>query len=519
METIDINKISVAENPRKDFGDLTELTASIKEKGVLQPLIVRPHNGGYVLVAGGRRFKAAKAAGLEKVPVTYTDQDDIGVEEVKLIENIQRKDFNPVEEGQAFKDWMDKTGKGVDTLGQKISKPKLYIERRLELLKLDDIVRTALREGKITLGHGVLLAKLKPTDQKRFLKRTISEKKGVSDLEDSIRYGENSTSLRDAKFDKKGCRGCQFNGGEQALLVDSGSDLKGMCLNKKCFQGKVQAWLKEETERLKKKGVNVLTRAQLEKKYPKAKRVSEYDDDYKKVLKRLENEPEVFALAFDKSYHGDTEKTIYCINPSLRFPKVKGEKLDEKALKEELRQKKLNAKEKLTQRVTDFRRAFLLNNLPRFLKAGEKSVKALAVFSMIRREACTYMSSYEDAAVELLKELGNDEIRAFSKLLSLSDKELDSLLLQCASWRFNKECDEFLFKAANVYGLKMAKEFVITEGYLEMHTKDQLIDLVKELGLKLKLPEKKKEMIKYILSYEKELKGKVPKLMELRKQQ
>lgn len=515
MQKMDIDKISVAGNPRTDFGDLTELTASIKEKGILQPLLVRKTESGAELIAGERRLRAAKASGLKQVPVAFSEgHDEQGIEEIKLIENIQRKDLNPAEEGKAFKSWMDKTKKGVETLAQKISKPKLYVERRLELLKLDPIVRTAMREGKITLSHGVLLAKLKPTDQKQHLKAVIRDKKSVSQLEHRLRYGENSAELKNAKFDRKDCLGCQFNGGEQALLIDSGSDIKGRCLNTKCFHEKEQAWVKEESEKLKNDGIAVFTEKQLEKKYPKAKLVSEYDNDYKEVKKRLKKETEVFAIVFDKNWQG-IQKKIYCINPARRYPK---KAKSQEPAKEELKLKSQNAQEKLIRKVERFKREFLLNKLPGFLKVGERNVKALAVFSMIQNEMNSYQSNFADEADKLIRQIGNDEVKAINKLISMTDAELNKLMLKCASWRFDNENNEFLCNSTKVYGLQMEREFAITKEYLEMHTKDQLINLTKELKLNADLiglsKMKKTELMDKILEYD--LKGKIPKLMEVK---
>ena len=133
---IEIKNIVVKSNPRTDFGDIDELAASVKAKGVMEPLLVKKLDDGKVeLIAGERRLKAAKAAGLKKVKYTYFEGDDTEIEEAKLEENMHRKDLNPVEEAKAFQKYIDTTKRSIDTLAQKISKPKLYVERRLELLR------------------------------------------------------------------------------------------------------------------------------------------------------------------------------------------------------------------------------------------------------------------------------------------------------------------------------------------------------------------------------------------------
>ena len=111
---IAVEQIHVQSNPRTDFGNIDELRGSIREKGIIEPLVVKEVKGGkYELIAGERRLRAAMAAGLDKVPVAVRQGDEADIEEVKLIENIHRKDFNPIEEGLGFLAYMDKTGASI----------------------------------------------------------------------------------------------------------------------------------------------------------------------------------------------------------------------------------------------------------------------------------------------------------------------------------------------------------------------------------------------------------------------
>jgi ParB family chromosome partitioning protein len=150
---IELEYIAVKSNPRTDFGPIDELAASIKEKGIIEPLVVKKTgDNAYELVAGERRLRAAKAVGLENVPVSVREGDDTDIEEVKLIENIHRKDFNPIEEAIAFQNYIDTTKASIQTLSDKIAKPKLYVQRRLELLKLPKDIQKAVSDGKIRIG-------------------------------------------------------------------------------------------------------------------------------------------------------------------------------------------------------------------------------------------------------------------------------------------------------------------------------------------------------------------------------
>ena len=141
--------------PRKQFeqGALEELAESIKENGVIQPLIVRKENGGFEIVAGERRWRAAKIAKLEKLPVvirTATDQD---VAELTLIENIQREDLNPIEEAEAYEKLSERFGLTHDDIARKTGKNRSVITNQLRLLKLSDKAKEALVSGAVTAGH------------------------------------------------------------------------------------------------------------------------------------------------------------------------------------------------------------------------------------------------------------------------------------------------------------------------------------------------------------------------------
>ena len=143
--------------PRRDFllASLEDLAASIRQKGVLQPLIVRPTAVAdqFEIVAGERRWRAAQLAQLHHVPVVIRDFDDIEVLEVAIIENIQRSDLNSIEEAMAYRQLMDKFGHTQEKLAEGLSKSRSHIANLLRLLSLPDDVQSMVREGKITAGH------------------------------------------------------------------------------------------------------------------------------------------------------------------------------------------------------------------------------------------------------------------------------------------------------------------------------------------------------------------------------
>lgn len=146
------------DQPRKTFtqSDLDELAASIRDKGVLQPILVRPHpneDGVWQIIAGERRWRSAQLARLAEVPVIIREMDDVEVYEVAIIENVQRADLNPLEEAEAFKMLMDRFGRTQDQVAGVVGKSRSHVANTLRLLQLPDRVLNYLRHGKLSAGH------------------------------------------------------------------------------------------------------------------------------------------------------------------------------------------------------------------------------------------------------------------------------------------------------------------------------------------------------------------------------
>jgi ParB family chromosome partitioning protein len=154
---VPIEKIVANPNqPRRQFlqEDLDDLTASIKEKGVLQPLIVRPKAGGvYEIVAGERRWRASQAAQLHEVPVLIREYSDLEMMEVAIIENIQRSDLNAMEEAQSYKQLMEKFGHTQEKMAEALGKSRSHIANLVRLLHLPDDVQILVQERKLSAGH------------------------------------------------------------------------------------------------------------------------------------------------------------------------------------------------------------------------------------------------------------------------------------------------------------------------------------------------------------------------------
>ena len=164
VSVLSISDIEVNKNqPRKNFDEeaIAELAESVKVHGVIQPIIVRSAGDGfYVIVAGERRYRAAKLAGLNEVPVIITELTSAEAAEVALIENIQRADLNPIEIAQAYKALIDDFSLTQQQLAERIGKPRSSVANSLRLLDLPETIREYVAEGKLTDGHAKVIAGL-----------------------------------------------------------------------------------------------------------------------------------------------------------------------------------------------------------------------------------------------------------------------------------------------------------------------------------------------------------------------
>ena len=176
--------------PRKNFDDEAQkqLTASLKQSGIIQPIIVRKTNKGFEIIAGERRWRAAQAGGLRDVPVIIRDAADQEVAELSLVENIQREELNAVEEAHAYQALTDNFGLSQEEISSRVGKDRSTVANTLRLLKLPAEIQTAVIEKKITPGHARALLTLNATDrQLEFMKLIIRKELNVRETERLIK--------------------------------------------------------------------------------------------------------------------------------------------------------------------------------------------------------------------------------------------------------------------------------------------------------------------------------------------
>lgn len=188
---IDINKIEANKNqPRKYFDEesLLELSESIKNYGMIQPIVVRRINDYYELIAGERRFRAAKIAGLKKLPAIIKDFDKSTAFEVAFIENIQRKDLNPIEEAESFYKLQTEFGFSQEEIAEKVGKSRSAIANAIRLLNLDSRVLNFVRENKLSGGHAKALLSISDGNmQFELAERVIEEDFSVRETEKIVK--------------------------------------------------------------------------------------------------------------------------------------------------------------------------------------------------------------------------------------------------------------------------------------------------------------------------------------------
>lgn len=263
-----------ATNPRKHFAKdaLADLTKSVAEKGVLVPLLVRPGwqkldakqgEERYEIVAGARRFRAAKAAGLKEIPVLVRELNDEQALEVQVIENLQREDVHPLEEAAGYKQLLAKGKYDVEALAAKVGKSASYVYQRLKLAELAPAAKKAFEEEQITAGHAILIARLQPHQQKEALQYATYEyeKPSVRDLAGWIE-SEIFLDLHSAAFPKDraellpgvpACVECpKRTGFSPALFADVKK--KDTCTDGACFHKKAEAFVQISLSEAKKAG-------------------------------------------------------------------------------------------------------------------------------------------------------------------------------------------------------------------------------------------------------------------------
>lgn len=247
-------------NPRKKFDEtaINELSESIKQQGILQPIKIRPISGTnrYEIVFGERRYRAALIAGLKKIPAMISVMTDDEAEDAAIVENLHRKDVTPLEEAEAYVRLIEKGKDDINSLAVKFGKNKVYIKGRLQLLNLITDFRDLLDTENINLGVASVLANYEKELQQDIFENhfgtncapyTLWSNYRASQLQKSIDDCY-STKLESYSFDKTKCMSCQFNTATFSLFTSE--DCIGKCLKKECLKQKQSLYIVETAIKL-----------------------------------------------------------------------------------------------------------------------------------------------------------------------------------------------------------------------------------------------------------------------------
>lgn len=205
VSELKITELEANQNqPRRFFDDqaLQELSGSIKEHGVVQPIIVRKLDDSYQIVAGERRWRAARLAGLKTVPVIVKDYSNVQVMEIALIENLQRQDLNSIEEALAYKSLIEEHDLTQEEISEKIGKSRSAIANTLRLLNLQEEIKNMVVQGKISAGHArALLTVEDKNKQLEIANRIIDQQLNVRDIEKLVMQKDNKDERKENRKD------------------------------------------------------------------------------------------------------------------------------------------------------------------------------------------------------------------------------------------------------------------------------------------------------------------------------
>ncbi len=252
---MDINKIQPDKSqPRKSFKDetLEELALSIKNVGIISPIIVKKKGEFYEIISGERRFRAAKKLKLKKIPIIIKEYDDLQSLEVALIENIQRENLNPIEEALTYKTFQDKFNLNQEQIAEKVGKNRATIANSMRLLKLDNRVQTFVIELRLSQGHARALLPIEDMDiQFELAEKIIEEQYSVRQTEELVK------KLLEQKTEEKKSKNIEDDEYKKQLYMDISKQLNqilGTKVNIKDNKNKgkieIEYYSKEELDRL-----------------------------------------------------------------------------------------------------------------------------------------------------------------------------------------------------------------------------------------------------------------------------
>lgn len=503
-------------NPRSsiDKDSLTGLISSIKEHGILNPLIVKSQQDSYEIIAGERRWHAAKKAKLKTVPcIVRDDLNDTEIAEMRLIENCQREGLTGYEEARAFLDYIKKLNETPANLGDRLGLSAAYINKRIAVLDLPKEFHEAWKTGELSFSHLEQFARLTGEEALDVYNTMKSSMWGAQEFSTrKIRETINGRSipLSKACFDLNECETCAQNSVSQFQLFGEKCG-DSTCMNPQCFKKKQRAWFDANWKNTK-----------LAKQYKTARCIFYGDESIKEIIYNSESDK------FKKCHECPNHCTFIKIDGTVYHGRIcMGEKSCYKALEKPPVVKKKQANGTIVEEaaprvdwhadhfIEAFHKAVLPDRLPR-----EKSIDAWRVI------LCAYIGFDGGKAMEMLELFGmkGNYFRIWDIIKELTEEQIFKTLLTLSNEKvmesdFNS--DKYRSMAA-YFNVDINKEWIPTEEYFSKKTRAELVDYVKETGID-KIPEfkakadnilstlKKSRLVEILQEMGELLKGYVPK--------
>ena len=540
-------------NPRTYFDpvEMAEMEASVAEKGVIQPILIRPVEDWYEIVAGERRWRAAmKTRGEDyEIPVLVKILSDEEADELALIENVSRANMSPAEEAVAAAKILGRCEGNRDEAAKRLGWSRGTLDKRLALMNCSPSVMTALNERKIQLGHAELLAAVPKDRQEKVLANLLAQPSLPSVAVFKAGLEEISKALATAIFDKADCANCHHNSGnQQALFAEAVSE--GHCTNGACFDGKT-----EEVLEAKKKS--------LEENYPKVVIVRQGENNT--VVKLVAEgatgvgAEQASACRSCKSFGAAVSAipgkvgNVYesqCFDPACNAQKVGERLLAEKEAEKSTQSTKQDAsassKPKAgkgggktttsstgavttvqdTQRVVDYRIEVWRKALKKELYSDAHKNLCMLIGVMMSRGGSNVSSTKLASGFEALTSLKSptSNVGEAAEMVAQADEEVRSKMLSGIVISITDSIEKhYLPGMLKFMEVDLSKHWKLNAEFLDLLTKSEIEVIAEELGLKAALGEqyakakggKKGEFIKALLECKNfEFEGKIPKVLQ-----
>jgi ParB/RepB/Spo0J family partition protein len=473
-------------NPRqsKDAGKMKELEDSIREKGVLQPIVVRMVKEGYEIVCGARRFVASKNVGLSTVPAVIRVLDDKAVLEIQLIENAQRADVHPLEEAEGYERLMKQYKYTAEEIAAKVAKSKGYVYQRMALCSLVPECRKMFYDGKLTPSTALLIARMPQDLQKKAAKDITDGYNGIMSLQEARRHIERSymLELKDAPWVKNeacvvagkvACVNCPKRTGNQELLF---ADLKSgdQCTDPACFAEKKSAWGQRQLESAKKTGLKIVPTKEAFPPNCYSDSVcggyvdiqdtcyeSEASKKYVDLMKRAKDMKP--SVTVDK--RGNVIQIVKKADAIKAF-KEAGIKMETEGSS---RSPEDMSKAKKENRVREAKRGFWISKVA--TTEDQRSMNVVMLHML-----------FNDLGWNPSEEIAGRE-RGIERLYMRGNDDVLMLIKKAVQKKADVLCDDELEFLAGRLGFDASRDYVITKEYLNAMTKDDLAKLAKEIGI------------------------------------